>query len=508
MSTEHERGTRTEDGRVLGLKALAVLFLLAGAWACTFTGRGSVEVNEWWARRGPVVPHDSFPGDCRLCHVGDDWLTLREDFSFDHLAETGVPLEGAHARAECLRCHNDRGPAGVFAARGCAGCHGDVHQGKLGMNCVDCHGQENWRPLEPIALHERTGFPLVGAHAAAACWRCHPGAEEGLFIGVDSECASCHGDDLARAQSPDHAAQGWTSGCDECHIPTTWSGPGFNHATFPLVGTHGTLDCAACHAGGVFAGTPQQCVDCHLGAYQAATDPDHVAAGFPTSCESCHVPTSWSAAVFDHRSWALTGAHTAASCSACHVGGVFAGTPQDCASCHLDDFNASTDPDHVGQGFPTTCDDCHSTLAWRPAHFGHKGWPLTGAHASADCTACHAGGVYSGLPSSCVDCHLRDYTGATNPDHAAAGFPQSCEVCHNTVTWRGASFDHSFPIDVGNHSNLSCSDCHLVPRNFTSFSCTHCHEHNRAAMGKEHVDVRSYQWLSSACYACHPSGDR
>ena len=39
---------------------------------------------------------------------------------------------------------------------------------------------------------------------------------------------------------------------------------------------------------------------------------------------------------FDHTAtgYALTGAHANERCEACHVNGIFKGTPKDCASCH------------------------------------------------------------------------------------------------------------------------------------------------------------------------------
>ena len=81
------------------------------------------------------------PADCSLCHVGDDWNEIRSDFRYDHQAQTGVALVGAHAKAECLRCHNDRGPTAAFAVRGCRGCHQDVHLGELGSDCAVCHDE-------------------------------------------------------------------------------------------------------------------------------------------------------------------------------------------------------------------------------------------------------------------------------------------------------------------------------------------------------------------------------
>ncbi|MFN0241987.1 MAG: hypothetical protein ACKVWV_03775 [Planctomycetota bacterium] len=198
---------------------LAIAFLIA---ACVTHTAESVKQHLWWSGLGPVLPHDTFPGDCSLCHIGNDWQTLTPDFQFDHLAETGVPLNGAHARATCLLCHNDRGPVAVFSRQGCAGCHEDIHRGQLGSECTTCHQETSWQPVGQIALHDRTRFPLVGVHASTACHRCHPGAEVGKFVPTDTECLTCHTRDLANATNPNHIGLGWVDNCDRCHIPRTW----------------------------------------------------------------------------------------------------------------------------------------------------------------------------------------------------------------------------------------------------------------------------------------------
>ena len=200
--------------------ALPLLFLVA---ACVAQhSRESVAQNLWWSGLGPVMPHDTFPGDCALCHEGEDWQALRDDFSFDHEAETGYALLGAHARATCLLCHNDRGPVAVFEAQGCGGCHEDVHQGQLGSQCTDCHDESSWRPGGQIALHQETRFPLIGVHASTACHRCHPAAQVGKIVPVDTQCVTCHASDLAQALNPNHVALGWVDHCDRCHLPRTW----------------------------------------------------------------------------------------------------------------------------------------------------------------------------------------------------------------------------------------------------------------------------------------------
>lgn len=199
--------------------------LIALIAACVATGPEAVKQHLWWSGLGPVLPHDTFPADCALCHVGNDWQTLTADFHFDHAKETGVPLTGAHERASCLRCHNDRGPVATFARNGCAGCHADIHAGDLGNDCTRCHQELTWEPVGQIELHRQTRFPLIGVHASTACHRCHPGAEVGQFQPTDVECVTCHTSDLARATNPNHAGLGWVDHCDRCHLPRTW-----NHA--------------------------------------------------------------------------------------------------------------------------------------------------------------------------------------------------------------------------------------------------------------------------------------
>lgn len=213
---------RRTDARPKGAlwSGLALAFLVL---ACAVTGPQAVRQHRWWDGFGPVLPHDSFPADCGLCHEGEGWWTLVEGFTYDHAAETGVPLRGAHGQAQCLRCHNDRGPVEVFAAQGCAGCHEDIHLGQIQMGCETCHQETSWRPTGQVELHLRTRFPLIGIHTAVSCRRCHPGAEVGRFRPADPECVSCHAADRDQADNPNHLALGWVDRCDRCHQPTSWN---------------------------------------------------------------------------------------------------------------------------------------------------------------------------------------------------------------------------------------------------------------------------------------------
>jgi hypothetical protein len=153
--------------------------------------------SEWEQKWGAVPPHRTFPGACGMCHAGGDGGAPRKDLTFDHEKETGYLLEGAHAHAACLRCHNDRGPVTAYVARGCSGCHGDPHASALGSDCQSCHGQGNWQPVQAAARDGPIRFHLIPAHAGPPCASCHvePGVAQ-PHVGP-AQCGPCHQDGVA-----------------------------------------------------------------------------------------------------------------------------------------------------------------------------------------------------------------------------------------------------------------------------------------------------------------------
>ena len=70
-------------------------------------------------------------------------------------------------------------------------------------------------------------------------------------------------------------------------------------------------------------------------------------------------------------------------------------------------------------------------------------------------------------------------SGTTNPNHASAGFPTDCSVCHNTTSWAGATFNHSntpFPL-TGAHTSVACASCHVNDKFAgTPTDCYSCHQ--------------------------------
>ncbi|MFQ5506027.1 MAG: hypothetical protein ACE5F1_14700, partial [Planctomycetota bacterium] len=311
--------------------------------------------------------------------------------------------------------------------------------------------------------------------------------------------------DYNSAQNPNHTAAGFPTTCDSCHRPSGWSPTSYAHQQFPITGAHTALTCSQCHVGAVYKGTGSACVDCHLNRYNATTNPNHVTAGFPTTCEACHNTNGFKGAlVTDHSFFPLTGTHASVACASCHVGGVFKGTNNTCVGCHLDRYNATTNPNHKTAGFSTDCKLCHDTTTFLGAGFNHTTFPLTGKHVTTACALCHVGGVFKGTNRTCVGCHLTNYNNTTNPKHSLPSFPHNCDACHNTSSFLGAVFNHSFPLR-GPH-NQACSKCHVNPSNYGQFTCFNCHEHERVRMMQKHKDVKDFQYVPSACFNCHPNG--
>ena len=155
--------------------------------------------------------------------------------------------------------------------------------------------------------------------------------------------------------------------------------------------------------------------------------------------------------------------------------------------------------------FPTQCQNCHNTGAWKPANFDHNQtrFPLTGAHLQTACASCHVGGRYAGTPTDCNSCHQPDYAKTTNPNHAASSFPTTCQVCHNTSAWRPASFNHNttrFPL-TGAHTTVACARCHVGGRyTGTPTDCNSCHQPDYAKTTNPNHAASSFP---TTCQVCH-----
>ena len=170
----------------------------------------------------PPDPH--FGANCEECHTpegfaGADWG------DFEH----PMPLENAHASADCSDCHIE----GQELTSDCSGCHEPPDQPHYGDNCAECHTPTSFKDATiPAADHP---IELAGAHQTASCDGCHAEEEAPEFV-----CSNCH-------ERPDNHLPGE---CDICHTP--W---GFVKSASFLVElapempheVEGREDCLMCH---------------------------------------------------------------------------------------------------------------------------------------------------------------------------------------------------------------------------------------------------------------------
>ena len=422
------------------------------------------------------LPVGASCGDCHP-HTHLEFRIAGEGFTVaQHDSLTGFPLEAPHDKLACAECHagallaGEPGPADADwsqrfpgrAARECAGCHADPHQGQFddsphaAEGCLSCHAVHEFDPPRfGVAEHLALALPLDGKHADLECAACHevpatPIGAARVFRGTASDCAACH-DDAHRgyfASRPGQAATG--------------------------------MDCALCHdAQGFEHGTAER---------------------------------------FDHAEWtgfALEGAHAEGACETCHpraaqpdaagrtlgfLADHLDGPPQACRSCHADvhlgAFAAAGLPAQVdGRG---ECARCHgvgdfATLAAPFAHGDWTGFALGGSHAQATCAACHGDGAgltppapphdgslatpelarrlglvrdhYPGDPASCATCHPDPHGGVFDRRGVPVVADSDCARCHGDISFRLASsdFDHAawtgFSL-VGAHAQVACTGCH------------------------------------------------
>lgn len=479
---------------------------------------------------GPLRPaHAKIETRCGACH-----------FAFTPTAENG----------KCMVCHT--GVGGDIRSR--TGFHGRTPAASK-QQCRVCHLEHQGAVRFATDLkgtgfdHGKTDFPLHGQHRGLPCTSCHKGGAK--FRAAPAACVACHvKDDVHQTR--------FGRNCASCHSESGWKNiHKFDHAAtgFRLVGAHQATACASCHAGNRFAGTPTQCVGCHLAddvhdgrngtdcaschtqlSWKGALF-DHGRTRFPlvgqhrtvtctachgarnerlrpsmqcaachrkddvhkgtngSNCATCHSPASWKGAFFDHDKatrFPLLGAHKRVRCATCHVKPVHSFKPaRECAGCH-----ARQDP-HQGK-LGRNCAACHTQDRWRPApgfHHAATRFPLTGAHVRTACTDCHQNKQFRAAGVTCASCH------ADIAHKGRFGTPARCETCHTTARWTGARFDHDrtgFSL-TGRHARLSCNSCHTKPATTARLpvGCYGCHK------ADDHHDGR----FGTKCETCHVSGD-
>lgn len=214
--------------------------------------------------------------DCNKCH--SIYGFHPSNYTLEQHNLTKYPLEGAHAATPCYSCHKKQNKW-TFRNIGskCIDCHQNQHKGFIedkffaNDNCTVCHNVSSWSNVK--FDHSQTKFKLDGIHAKIACSECHyPKNEKGIkvqkFIGLATDCASCHKD----SHAGQFAVKGKTD-CARCHNFENWKKSIFDHNTarFKLDGAHIAVNCSECHKEIVtekgkyilFKNKNIECVNCH-----------------------------------------------------------------------------------------------------------------------------------------------------------------------------------------------------------------------------------------------------
>jgi len=401
-----------------------------------------------------------------------------------------------------------------------------------------CHAAEHTTFHDPALLamtkaqHAASGFALDAPHGELQCTDCHAAGKNRFAARYPgrqaAQCSACHAD-VHEGQFDTGPFAGQE--CTACHEPTHWEPHAFTpekheRGALELTGKHLELACEECHtktsAGGarVFRGTADACDACHRDAHGGAFAPFVAAASPPPhgECARCHDATLFrnAAAHFDHArftGFAVSGAHEQSGCESCHepspepdaagrtfgrVAEVF-GEFEGCATCHVDPhgerFDAPSLPAEVeGQH---DCARCHAESSFRalPRAFEHGFWtgfPLTGAHAEAQCSACHeplpgasdvGRTMAEALGTRCSDCHEDPHASQFADEEGQS----DCARCHDAARQAFLSFDHErdarFALGEA-HAALACGACHhtetraelaVVRFRPLKFECKDCH---------------------------------
>lgn len=296
--------------------------------------------------------------------------------------------------------------------------------------------------------------------------------------------------------------------CGQCHNPNGWTinteTIQFDHSStnFDLEGTHGQVDCKACHNTLIFDQAQTDCMSCHVDIHGQSVGND---------CIRCHTSDNWLVfnipEIHEQNGFPLVGPHFDVDCIQCHATAttlLFTPLPNECFQCHQDDYMAAQNPNHMASGFSTDCLECHSPLGigWDAESINHDFFPLTMGHDIQDCSACHDTGNFSNISSDCFACHDNDYNTASNPNHVASNFPTDCVQCHSTAPgWMPAIIDHDFfPLTLG-HNIQDCTACHINNNfNNTPTDCYACHQDDYNSTNNPNHQAAMFP---TDCVECH-----
>jgi hypothetical protein len=405
-------------------------------------------------------------GSCHVDHRGREHELVRWDAaSFDH-DQAGWPLEGAHARQDCAKCHTSKNARGEDTYIGlgttCVGCHEDKHEGRFGLACQTCHDEVSWKNLDLDPFdHDLARYPLRGKHEEVACAKCHGQPAKYRPLPFEA-CGDCH---------EDPHRERFGNECESCHTLESWkssSMPRARHPGVSLAGGHQRVECKSCHDRGnlLLPSRGTRCESCH--------EPIHEAK-FGDDCARCHAQVRWlglpealGRRVHKDTNYPLTGQHKQTPCESCHSEKLPVAKRyrqlefDDCKDCHRDVHQGQFADRDDGK-----CESCHSLSGFTPTSFGFEEhqtseFPLSGAHDAAPCGTCHTGKAprldWQLKQRACAECHDNPHGTRFEREMQAEG----CAGCHSAVAWDVPKIEHdTWPLQ-GRHESVRCDQCHAA----------------------------------------------
>lgn len=438
--------------------------------------------------------------------------------------------------SNCTQCHV---MGNKVSGEKCLACHTEIssrinnrkgyHSSAevTGKQCSECHSEHNGKNFRLVRLdkaafnHKLTGYELSMPHSKQECSACHASkyikdpklkSRKNTFLGVGTECLTCHADYHLRTLSSD---------CRNCHNQDSFvPASGFSHdnAKFRLAGKHKSVDCQKCHEIRITDGRKFQqfrgiqftnCTSCHKDPHQNQ---------FGQTCRQCHSEESFRIIKgikdFNHdkTGFILEEKHQIVACKSCHKGSYTDPLKHDrCTDCHADYHNRQ----FVKNGISPDCSECHTVKGFANFLFTvekHNAgpFPLKGAHGAIPCYECHRKQdkwSFRDIGIECKDCHQDIHQSYISEKYYPGG---SCKECHSVIRWSDIAFNHTrtnFNL-TGAHANQKCSSCHFRKNNdgitkqrFTGLSvqCSDCHN-----------DIHFGQFEAGGktdCYSCHDTGN-
>ena len=528
--------------------------------------------------------HPNTNSECGSCHTTASFLNAYPDHTGPDVVGAGITCDSCHVadgtglatgqidghpitNVDCDICHSTAtfSLGGVFnhhvidsAVQPCESCHNDNNSinapGKgsavpthlaTSADCGSCHNTESFAGafIDHTDIVSDCG---VACHIADGS-----GSASGMPLATpfyehmptNKDCSNCHAPGNFATGTYDHA--GVVNGCTSCHDNRISVGKLLNH----IPTTPDNQDCVECHNITTFVGVifdhastdTSNCLACHDGNISTGKSLGHVATNL--NCSSCHITNTFVtfADTFAHNLTVVDN-----NCASCHNTGI--ATPKklnhipalsECSVCHDDTsaggFVSTTFLSTVHPDINSGCEGCHTSRFIPGNPLAIKA--VDHLPTTQDCDVCHTNDAFSpsifshsGITGNCISCHDGNNVtvGArgTTPTHPATS-GQDCGVCHNTVSFADATFDHTGRVVncVECHGDNAtgavtkkgidhvttaedCSLCH-VPGTFVNAvfdhtgivdNCASCHEGSEAIATVKHID---HLPTTEDCSVCH-----